>query len=127
MIRTKQQGGIGVRDYRTTQSAAIVDQACRMWDGEGIWSVWMCKRYVKSRQMQLIEQGDSSTWKATLRHREQIAMCAQLGADNSKTWIGKGVKNSIKNATATLREEFSKDDLACGIWAIKVGKVALNL
>lgn len=72
-------------------------------------------------------QGDSSAWKATLQHRDQIAKCAQLGANNSKTWIGKGVGNSIKNATGTLRPEFPKEGLVRGIWANKIGKVALNM
>lgn len=36
MVRTKQQGGMGVRDYRTTQTAGIVDRACQLWEGGGI-------------------------------------------------------------------------------------------
>lgn len=42
MIEAKQQGGIGVRDYKSTQLAAIVDRAYRMWEREGIWSEWGC-------------------------------------------------------------------------------------
>lgn len=33
----------------------------------------------------------------------------------------------MKNATATLRPEFPKDELARGIWANKIGKVTLNM
>lgn len=129
MIKTKKQGGMGVRDYKTTQMTAIVDKACRMWEGNGIWSAWMCKRYVKERPMSLIEkrQGDSSAWKSTLRHRDQIAKCASLRPNKSKTWIGKGGGNSIKNSTTTLRPKYPKDVLAKGIWANRIGKVALNL
>lgn len=36
MTRTKKQGGMGVRDYKTTQTAAIIQRACRMWEGEGV-------------------------------------------------------------------------------------------
>lgn len=55
MIKPRQQGGIGVRDYRATQIAAIVDLACRMWEGDGIWSSWMSKRYIKERPIHIIE------------------------------------------------------------------------
>lgn len=81
-----------MRDYKITQTAAIVDRACRLWEGEGIWSEWMRKRYVKTRPIHLIQQKqeDFSVWKATLRNKEQIAKCAQLQAKNSKVWIGKG-------------------------------------
>lgn len=44
MDKLKRQGGIGVRDYKATQQAAIVDRACRMWEKKGIWSDWMCRR-----------------------------------------------------------------------------------
>lgn len=36
-------------------------------------------------------------------------------------------RNSIRNAAATLRPELPRDKLARGIWANKIGKVALNL
>lgn len=84
MVRTRQQGRMGMHDYKLTQAAAIVDRACRLWEGEGIWFEWMRKRYVKMKPMHLIQQkqGDSM-WKATLRNKEQIAKCAQLQANNS--------------------------------------------
>lgn len=68
MIKPKQQGGIGVRDCKVTQTAAIVNRTCRMWERDGIWSDWMCRRYVKERPIHLIDQkqGDSGAWKATL-------------------------------------------------------------
>lgn len=129
MIRAKSQGGMGVRDFKTTQLAAIVERVCRMWEGDGIWSSWMGKRYIKERPLQMIEQkqGDSMIWKITLRQKEQIAKCVTLGAQNTKAWIGKGTGNSIKNAAKTLAPEHPKDDLAKGIWANRIGKAALNL
>lgn len=129
MIRTKSQGEMGVRDFRTTQLAAIVERACRMWEGDGIWSSWMSKRYIKERPLQSIEQrqGESMMWKTMLRQKEQIAKCVTLEPQNSKIWIGKGVGNSIKNAANTIVPEHPKDELAKRIWANKIGKVALNL
>lgn len=67
---------MGVRDYRTTQVAAIVDRACWMWEGVGIWSVWMGRRYVRERPLSLIEprQSDSSAWKRRhfgIRHKSR--------------------------------------------------------
>lgn len=63
MVKTKKQGGMGVRDYKTSQMAAIVGRACRMWERKGIWSSWMCRRYIKDRLLSVIEQrqSDSST------------------------------------------------------------------
>lgn len=96
MIRAKNQGGMGVRDFKATQLAATVERACRMWEGDGIWSSWMGRRYIKERPLNIIEQkqGDSMMWKVTLRQEEQIAKCATLGAQNAKTWIGKGTGSS---------------------------------
>lgn len=129
MVRPKKMGELGVRDYRATQTATIIDRACRMWEGEGIWNSWMSNRYVKKRAINMIEpkQGDSSMWKSTLRQREQISKCVELDTLNQKKWIGKGAGNSIKNATDTLRPELPRDELAKGIWANMIGKVALNL
>lgn len=89
----------------------------------------MSRRYIKDRPLNTIEQrqGDSSAWKVTLRQRAQIAKCATLGANRSKIWLGKGTCSTTKNVTATLRPEHPKDNLVAGIWAIKIGKVALNL
>lgn len=56
MVRTKKQGGMGIMDYKTAQPAAIVGRACRMWEREGIWSTWMCRRYIKDRPLNAIEQ-----------------------------------------------------------------------
>lgn len=56
MIKTKKQGGIGVRDYKLTQTTATVDRACQMWEKNGIWSDWMCRKYVKERPINLITQ-----------------------------------------------------------------------
>lgn len=89
----------------------------------------MCKRYVKDRPIHAIEkrQGDSSAWKVTLLQRDDIAKCAALGPNYSMIWVGKGTKNSIRNATETLRTHNLNNALAKGIWANKIGKVILNL
>lgn len=120
---------MGVRDYKNTQLAAIVGRVCRMWEGEGIWSLWMGRRYIKGWPIDQIEkrQSDSSTWKANLRQKEHISKCATLGANGTKTWVGKGTGSSTKNVVSTLRPDNSKDELAKGVWANKIGKVALNL
>lgn len=52
--------------------------------------------------------------------------CASLRPNKSKIWIEKVGGNSIKNAVATLRAEFPKDELARDIWANRIGKVALT-
>lgn len=120
---------MGVRDYKTTQAASIIQRACRMWEREGIWSSWMSKRYIKERALGDIQQrqGDSVNWKSTLRHRDQIQKCVILGPQCSKRWIGKGTSNSLRNAARTISLEYPKDEMAKGIWANKIIKVALNL
>lgn len=129
MIKPKKQGGIDVRDYRFTQQATIVNITYRMWERNRVWSEWMCARYIKERPLSQIakRQGDSANWKATLLQKENILKCAVLGPNYAKTWIGKGTSISTKNIKATLSPSFPLDELARGIWANKIGKVALNL
>lgn len=89
----------------------------------------MCKRYVRGRPLSQIgkKQGDSGNRKAMLGQSDQIAKCAILGSQYVKTWIGKGHRCSVKNVRATLASDLPIDELAKGIWANKIGKVALNL
>lgn len=89
----------------------------------------MARRYIKDRPFNVIEsrQGDSSSWKATLRHKAQISKCATLAADGLRSWIGKGANFLTKNVITTIRSENPKDELAKGIWTVKIAKVALNL
>lgn len=111
MIKPKDQGGMGVRDYKTVQQAVIIGRACRMWDREGIWSNWMEWRYIKDRPFSVIEgrQGDSSSWKATLRRKSQISNCAMLAANGLKSWIGKGANCTTENIVTTIRPDHPKD------------------
>lgn len=120
---------MGVHNFKITQQATIIGRACRMWEREGIWSEWMGRQYIKDRPFNVIElrQSDSSTWKTILRQRTHISKCATLGANDTKDWIGKGTGSSIKNVVSTIRPDHPSDNLAKGIWAVKIGKVALNL
>lgn len=110
---------MGVRNFKITQQATIIGRACRMWERKGIWSEWMGRRYIKDRPFNVIElrQSNSSTWKTILRQRTHISKCATLG----------GTGSSIKNVVSTIRPDHPSDNLAKGIWAVKIGKVALNL
>lgn len=129
MIRSKKQRGIGVRNYRSAQQAAIVSRAYRMWGQNGIWSEWMGARYIRGRPLSQIakKQGDSANWKAAFLQKESILKCAELGPNYTKAWTGKGNGISSKNIKATLNPAPPTYELARGIWASKIGKVSLNL
>lgn len=129
MTKPRKCGGIGMRDFRSTQQSTIIDRACRMWEQDGIWNRWMCSRYVRGRSIDEIEkrQTDSVNWKAVMGQSSNIVKCVILGPHYAKSWIGKGTGSSIRNVRATLAPTLPTDVLAKCIWANKIGKVALNL
>lgn len=54
MIFPKNEGGMGIRNYRNVQIATIIERIRRAWKYEGIWLDWVRKRYIIQRDLQLI-------------------------------------------------------------------------
>lgn len=59
--------------------------------------------------------------------KDQIARCAVLGPNYATHWIRSGAGYATKNVRTTLAPQLPIDEWAKGIWAKKIGKVALNL
>lgn len=79
---------------------------------------WMYKRYTRSMDLNSITKrhNDSSTWRVIMRKKDNANKCADLGANDTMTWRGRGSTPTLANINSTLRERHPKDGYATGIW-----------
>lgn len=82
----RQEGGLGILDYRALDEAAVVQEAINLWESNGsTWSAWMNQHYVRAQSFVAIrsKQGDSSGWKELIRAKDSINKCMGLGPNGA--------------------------------------------
>lgn len=114
----REEGGLGIRDFKTLNEAATIREATRSWeDGCSAWVEWVKQRYVKGRGLEEIEsrQGDSTHWKAIIAAKPKIRKFISLGANGTYEWRGKGDKGTLRNIFNTVRRRREADEYSGGI------------
>lgn len=59
-----------------------------------------------------------------MRKKDNANKCADLGANDTMTWRGRGSTPTLANINSTLRERHPKDGYATGIWLSWIPKVS---
>lgn len=69
MLASREERGMRVSDFQWVQVVSIVERACRVWSGNGIWAQWVQQRYVKEVSLSNIPQwyNDSLEWRTILK------------------------------------------------------------
>jgi len=119
MTLPKGEGGLGIRCFREAAKVAAIKRTYRLWTCEkSIWSTWMRERYVKGRNMIMINTKiftDSTAWmKEVAGMYVNIFKCKE---NYGFEWHGAGKECSYKNAWKSIREKGPRDRLSGGIWA----------
>lgn len=131
MTLPKDEGGLGVRDFRESQLAAIIKRTWRIWtSNDSIWARWMRVRYIKGRDLNSIPKRDgrdSALWAEVLDHKGKISSVISIGTDYNCVWTGYGSTFSYHNAWASIRHHEEPDPLSKGIWSLGVPKFSIAL
>lgn len=122
----RDEGGMGVRDFNTIQSAAMVGKTGRIWESEGIWANWIRNHYVKEKALVDIGEryNDSPMWREVIKSKDGIQKCMECRANNEFRWKGAGNRANQGNIYETIRNKRSKDRWEKGIWTTLIRKTA---
>ena len=131
MTLPKEEGGLGLRDFRTLALAATMKRVHRLWTCDiSIWAKWMRDRYIRGIRLYEITKrpnADSALWAGVLDDRTQFINYMTCNNNYEFNWKGFGNNFSFKNAVETVRNKKEKDNLAKGIWCSKIGKHSMTL
>lgn len=113
----REEGGIGLRDFQIVQLVSMIERACSVWIGGGIWDDWTNRCYVKNATMSTIWRcyNDSQNWRATLKAKEAIAKCVDLRHVCNVIWRGARMWPVLVNINDILWGRDSKDRRAGGL------------
>lgn len=94
MVRTFNEGGIGLKDIRVMAPVATILWTIRLWTSDQpIWASWLCKRNVKGSALSEITlcSSYSLVWSSIFRAKELTI------------WVGRGTSATIANIYETIR------------------------
>lgn len=132
MALPKEEGGLGLRDFRTLLAlAASMKRARKLWNYKSsIWAEWMRECYIMGNGLNDIEKRpsiDSALWAGLLDDRNKFNTYLICNPNYVFQWVGFGINFSFKNAVESVRKREDPDSLSKGIWSSKIGKHDMTL